>query len=274
MKHLLPFLISFSLFGAQVTAQPLMRDVFAAMPDSILPMVTKNNRLDCIDFIENNMEAKVRNVADEYVTLEALTRDYALFRTSAASVMELKLLPTSDTTAVLCVITTAQAGEPGTPRRMEDSNIRFFQTDWQPLLIASAQQPLPADSSLSKSSPSLTQAVSSPIPSIPLTAFLKQDVAPSSSSQANALSTASSSAAAPSSVSSETFDRAWRSLQDFHPVRLSFSPEAPTLTAILQTAYLATDEREAVTPHLQPVHFRWDGHTFVRQQPVAQAQNP
>lgn len=110
-----------------------MRDVFASMPDSVLPMVSKNNRLDCIDFIENNMEAKVRNKLDEYVTLEALTADYARFRTSAVSLMELKLLPTSDTTAVLCVVTTAQTGEEGSAVRMEDSHIRFLHADWSPL---------------------------------------------------------------------------------------------------------------------------------------------
>lgn len=112
---------------------PLMRDVFAAMPDSVLPLVTKNNRLDCIDFIENNMEAKVRNAFDEYVTLEALTSSYARFRTSAASLMELKLLPVNDTTSILCIVTTAQMGEPDTSRRLEDSNIRFLRSDWSPL---------------------------------------------------------------------------------------------------------------------------------------------
>ena len=114
-------------------AQPMMRDVFASMPDSILPMVTKNNRLDCIDFIENNMEARVRNKADEYVTLEALTTDYARFRTSAVAVLELKLLPVSDSTAVLCLVTTIQTGEEGTSRRLEDSQIRFLAADWSPL---------------------------------------------------------------------------------------------------------------------------------------------
>ncbi|MBR1681945.1 MAG: DUF3256 family protein [Bacteroidaceae bacterium] len=115
-------------------AQPIaMRDVFAAMPDSILPMVTKNNRLDCIDFIENHMEARVRNKADEYVTLEALTADYARFRTSALAVLEMKLLPVSDSTAVLCLVTTIQTGEEGTSRRLEDSQIRFLASDWSPL---------------------------------------------------------------------------------------------------------------------------------------------
>ena len=61
-----------AIVRAQDTAlRPLMRDVFAQMPDSVLPAVTRNNRLDCIDFIDNNLEAKVRNAFDDYVTLEA-----------------------------------------------------------------------------------------------------------------------------------------------------------------------------------------------------------
>ena len=136
MKRLLFFILHSSFFISCATAQPMMRDIFAAMPDSVQPMVTKNNRLDCIDFIENHMEARVRNKADEYVTLEALTADYARFRTSPVAVMELKLLGT-----VLCVVTTAQTGEEGSSCRLEDSNIRFFTPEWSPLPVPTFTTP-------------------------------------------------------------------------------------------------------------------------------------
>lgn len=225
MKRLLFFILHSSLFIGCAMAQPLMRDVFAAMPDSILPMVTRNNRLDCIDFIENNMEAKVRNVADEYVTLEALTKDYARFRTSAAAVMEMKLLPV-DSTSLLCLVTTAQTGEPDTPRRLEDSNIRFLHSDWTPLDSATAGH-------LLFSMPSVKDF----------------------------LGNVSSEDSEPTAMSS--FEQALRSLADFHPVRLALSPEAPTLTATLQPAYLALEERKAITPRLCPLTFRWNGSAFV-----------
>ncbi|MBQ9285560.1 MAG: DUF3256 family protein [Bacteroidaceae bacterium] len=126
---------------AQTTpSQPQMRDVFAAMPDSLLPAVSKNNRLDCIDFIDNGLEAKVRNAFDDYVVLEALTSDYARFRTSASSVMEMKLL-TADTTAVLCVVTTAQVDASATKSSLEDSNICLFNADWSPLSVRGVNQP-------------------------------------------------------------------------------------------------------------------------------------
>ena len=46
MKRFLPLVITLAL-GQALQAQK-MRDVFAAMPDSVLGIMTKNNRLDCI----------------------------------------------------------------------------------------------------------------------------------------------------------------------------------------------------------------------------------
>lgn len=228
--HLLFIICYFLLSAAPVAAQPIMmRDVFASMPDSVLPMVTKNNRLDFIDYIDNDMEAKARNILGEYVTLEALTADYARFRTSAASLLEMKLLPllplqlpadstAADTTFVLCLVRTAQTGEPDTPRRLEDSNIRFLRPDWSPLDSLAAPFALP-----------------------PFTSFIE--------------------GAAPDSLRA-TYDSALRSLDSFHPVRLALSAESTTLTATLQPAYLAKDERDVITPHLRPLTFIWNGTRF------------
>ena len=112
------------VLGISVSAQTLqMRDVFAAMPDSLLPLVTKNNRLDCIDFIENNMEAKVRNRADEFVELKTLTKDYLLFETSQMSQVEMRLLVLDDTTQVVCVARTYKAPT-------ADSHVEFYTVHW------------------------------------------------------------------------------------------------------------------------------------------------
>ena len=56
MKRLLFFILHSSFFISCAMAQPMMRDVFAAMPDSVLPLVTKNNRLDCIDFMHQPLD--------------------------------------------------------------------------------------------------------------------------------------------------------------------------------------------------------------------------
>lgn len=147
MYKLLSLLLFLVCRGIAATASPLpalplpadtlasspsfqMRDVFATLPDSILPTVTRNNRLDCIDFIENNMEAKVRGSFGEYVTLEALTPTYLRFATSTSAYIEMKLLPAADS-LIICFVSTVVTGADSL--QLKDSSVRFYTTGWQPL---------------------------------------------------------------------------------------------------------------------------------------------
>ena len=104
MKRFLPLIITLAL-GQALQAQK-MRDVFAAMPDSVLGIMTKNNRLDCIDFIENTMAAKVHNRFDGDTELKALTVDYLELQLTKNCRVEMKLLPSEDTLYYICVART------------------------------------------------------------------------------------------------------------------------------------------------------------------------
>ncbi len=106
-------------------AQP-MRDVFASMPDSILEIMTKNNRLDCIDFIEHNMEAKVRNRFDGYTVLKQLTLDYLDLQLTKNCRVEMKLLPVKDSVDYICVVRT-YAGP------VQESTVRLYTPQWEEL---------------------------------------------------------------------------------------------------------------------------------------------
>ena len=76
------FLFMMVLWVGHTAMAQKMRDVFASMPDSILEVMTKNNRLDCIDFIEHGMEARVRNRFDGFTQLKAMTLDYLDLRSA------------------------------------------------------------------------------------------------------------------------------------------------------------------------------------------------
>ena len=104
MKKSLFFLIF--LLSLQGASAQRMRDVFASMPDSVLEVMTKNNRLDCIDFIENNMEARVRNRFDGFSELNTLTEDYLNLNLTSSCLVEMKLLPVADSISYICVVKT------------------------------------------------------------------------------------------------------------------------------------------------------------------------
>ena len=74
-----------ALFAAttlsQASAQSVqIRDAFREMPDSLRPYLSKNNRLDFIDFLDSGMKAEVKNqlggtsemlsIADDSLTIQ------------------------------------------------------------------------------------------------------------------------------------------------------------------------------------------------------------
>ena len=123
------------MLASSAFAQTKMSEALKSMPDSLMPYLTHNNRLDCIDFCEANMKAEVRNAFDGKSELVQLTTNYALFRMNDASVVELCLLnadsnhvDSSDAgnQQVICMIHTC-----GTDLR--ESVISFYTTSWQQL---------------------------------------------------------------------------------------------------------------------------------------------
>ena len=103
-----------------------MKTVFVSMPDSVLPLLTKVNREDCVDFLASNMKAVVKNRFGKQVELKKLTPDYLQMQTSARSTLEMKLLPMSDSTQVICMVNTVCASAC-------DSRISFYTPQWKPL---------------------------------------------------------------------------------------------------------------------------------------------
>ena len=126
MKKII-ILVCLFVFCTEVSAQLHMREVFAQLPDSVLPLMSKNNRLDCIDFIENGMEARVKNHFGDPVVLDSLTHDYLLLHTSESGYVEMRLLlKASDT--LLCVNRTYLGS-------VADSEVRVYDTLWRFVVV-------------------------------------------------------------------------------------------------------------------------------------------
>ena len=123
------------LVGHTAMAQR-MRDVFAAMPDSILEVMTKNNRLDCIDFIEHGMEARVCNRFDGFTQLKAMTLDYLDLQLTAQCRVEMKLLPAKDSLNYVCMVRT-YAGP------VRESVVSLYTSEWQRMPAQAWLAPIP-----------------------------------------------------------------------------------------------------------------------------------
>ena len=121
------------LLALELSAQTAIRDLLKSMPDSVIPYLTENNRLDMIDFMESNMDAVVTNSLGGKSQLLKLTDQYASIKLSEASSVAMRLLdvstPVDSLPQILCLIRTY-----GTDIR--ESSVAFYSLAWRPLPTA------------------------------------------------------------------------------------------------------------------------------------------
>ena len=115
-----------ALAVGQVSAQDLkMRDVFKQIPDSLVPYLSQNNRLDFIDFLDSNMKAEVRNKLGGMSEMTALTDDSLSIRMSNALQVDMLLLKLDKPVdSIQQVVVFSQAF-------LTDSKVLFYTPDWK-----------------------------------------------------------------------------------------------------------------------------------------------
>ncbi|MBO6030946.1 MAG: DUF3256 family protein [Prevotella sp.] len=106
-------------------------DCFREIPDSLLPTLSRNNRLDMLDFMESKMKAEVTNRLGGKSEMTSLTDSTLSIQMSNALKVDMLLLtPESpaDTNSeeVICMIETF-----GSDSLSLDSKVRFFTLSWE-----------------------------------------------------------------------------------------------------------------------------------------------
>lgn len=97
MKRLIFLSVMSLLVPSFSLAQQLtMATVFKAMPDSLLPYLTTNDRLDMVDFCEARMKAEVTNQLGGQSEMLFLSTDSLMLRLSSVLTIELKLVPVAE----------------------------------------------------------------------------------------------------------------------------------------------------------------------------------
>lgn len=108
-------------------------EAFKTMPDSIIPYLTKNNRLDLVDFMEAGMKAEVTNRFDGTSTLSDLTDKKLTLKASPVLTVVIGIFDEKDnkTDSVRQVIQLKKiwTAAPG----KTDEQTTHYTTGWAPL---------------------------------------------------------------------------------------------------------------------------------------------
>ena len=121
-----------SLLIPHYSAAQSLKEVFKQMPDSLMPYLTQNNRLDFIDFMDSNMKAEVSNLTGGTSEMTALTDDSLSIRMSEALRVDMLLLdldePVDSIRQVIVFVETFLADSV-----YGESVCKTYSVDWQPV---------------------------------------------------------------------------------------------------------------------------------------------
>ena len=65
-----------------------MKDLLVSMPDSVVPYLNHNLRLEFIELQEMGVKAEVKNLLGETSVMDTLTADFAQLRTSKSATLQ------------------------------------------------------------------------------------------------------------------------------------------------------------------------------------------
>lgn len=129
MNKLTTTLLCLFVFLSNINSQNMhMAELFKQMPDSLMPYLTTNNKLDMLDFIDAGMEAKVTNKFDGESILCELDSTYLRLKLNTSVEVEMKLLSSSnllnDSTKHLIFIVTTYGD------LIKESVLKLFTSKW------------------------------------------------------------------------------------------------------------------------------------------------
>ena len=109
-----------------------MESVFRQMPDSLIPTLSENNRLDMVDFVNSNMKAQVTNLLGGKSEMLVMTQDSICIRVSEGLTVRMLLLkPTEMIDSCKQVVCFAQTF--GVDSLCLSTQLDYYTTNWQKL---------------------------------------------------------------------------------------------------------------------------------------------
>ena len=125
MKKYIHILLFLMLGAPSFVNGQSFREMFLETPDSVMPLLTRLDRYDFIEYMKAGMRARATNRLDGESVLKELTANYLFLQTTPSSSMQMKMLPLGND-SIMCVVNSVRA-------EAEDSRIAFFNREWKRL---------------------------------------------------------------------------------------------------------------------------------------------
>lgn len=121
------FVLATLFIGAGHCRAKTMRQLWLSMPQSVLPYLDDNMRVQCADFYDMHSGASTDNQLGGKTRIDTLTAEFLSATLTDASAMQMRLLPVAGSSDSLLCVVRSWAG----PER--ESEVRMYNQNWQPV---------------------------------------------------------------------------------------------------------------------------------------------
>lgn len=123
------FFLSATLFflSLNVPAKSMV-EIWEALPDTMLPYIDRNHRLEMTEFLNMGLKGEVDHSLRGQSIMDTITSNYIHLTLNETVEMHIKRLSYHDGDSVLCVVKTWSAPD-------RESDVYFYTQDWQRLDI-------------------------------------------------------------------------------------------------------------------------------------------
>lgn len=102
------------------------RDLFHSMPDSLLPVLNANLRLEMLELHDMHVKAEITNLLGGNTCLDTLSNDYLRLNVDSIMTVDVCMLSCNQGDSILCVIKTLGCDD-------GESDVTFYDQQWRML---------------------------------------------------------------------------------------------------------------------------------------------
>lgn len=133
-KLFLSCIVALAAVTSSATDTYSLRVLFKQMPDSVIPYLSTNNRLDFLDFMDSQMKAEVTNNFGGKSQMTLLTDTLITIRLNEACTVDLLLLETEGSPIDSCNCVIALVRTIGLESEIKETDTpEFYSVKWQRL---------------------------------------------------------------------------------------------------------------------------------------------
>lgn len=102
------------------------RELFHSMPDTLLPVLNANLRLELIELHDMHVKAEVTNLLGGNTRLDTLSTDYLRLCVDSMTTIDMCLLPYNNGDSIVCMVKTVACND-------GESDVTFYDQQWNVL---------------------------------------------------------------------------------------------------------------------------------------------